>query len=344
MKNQNHLKVAMLVAVTAFMLSCKKDKPELNLPYPGLGPKLFIVNEGQFQAGNGSVSAYGTQTKKVDPDFYATQNGGAKIGDIAQSMIRHNNEYFIVVNNSGKIVVCDESLKKKGEITGITSPRYIQPIGGDEAYVSGNYAGIVTRVNLANRSILGQINVPGTTETFAMLGNDVFVCNSSNGFLYRIDATHHKVTDSIDAGAGASWVVLDKHNKLWVLGYGDFTGGPGYLKCIDPSTWKVERTMEMPATAFASRLCLNPGRDTLYYLANGIQRMPVTATTLPATPFVPAGTMALYALEVNPKTYHVYAADVIDYVQKSSILVYDAAGTKVTEFKAGVVSTDFFFE
>src|SRR5688500_18822509 len=92
---------ALLMTVFA---ECKKDKPEPESPLPpgqpgdpAQGKRVFVLNEGGFNVGKGTVSAYYPSTGHVVSDFYAQQNAGAALGDVVFSMIRHKDEYFIVV-------------------------------------------------------------------------------------------------------------------------------------------------------------------------------------------------------------------------------------------------------
>lgn len=346
-KNKHRLtRAAALIVSLAFVApSCKKDKPEPVVPEIGNGLRVFVVNEGPFLSGNASVSAYSPYSKQVDADYFGTQNQGAKLGDVAQSILRHKEEYFIVVNNSGTIVVCDRSFRKTGEISGLSSPRFIQVVNGDEAYVSDFKSNAVTRVNLATRSVIGKIPLPGFTEGMTMHDNYVYVCNSASEYLYRINTQQHQVTDSIRVGYGGSSVVVDRNKRIWVLAGGNFfTGTPGSLSSIDPVTLEVEKNLVFEAGVFPSRLCLNASSDTLYFLADGVRRMSVSENALPGAPFVPSESMSFYALEVNPHTHQVFVSDAIDYVQQSSVIVFSPQGQRVTEFKAGVVATDFYFE
>jgi hypothetical protein len=304
-----------------------------------------VLNEGAFGSGKGSVTLYEPDTKLVVEDYYKQQNSGGALGDVVQSMIRHKDEYFIVVNNSGKIVVCDLGFKKKGEITGLASPRQILPVGGDLAYVTDYKSGHVALLNLASRSIVQQIPLPGFTEGMTMHDGSVYITNTSRNYLDKADPVQHKIVDSIDVGPGGSAVVADKNGKIWVIGGGDYlTSTPGRLTRIDPASWTAELSLVFDQNAYATRLCLSPGKDTLYYLDNGIRRMPVSASQLPSAPWIEAGTRSFHALKVNPRTHQVFVSDVIDYVQKSSVIIYNPNGDEESQFKAGVIATDFYFE
>ena len=349
MKRWSKLSGTWLLATTVLFFGCRKDNPQPEPrpqpPPPPQEDRVFVLNEGAFGSGKGTVSLYNPATQGVTEDYYAQQNPGGALGDVVHAMIRHKDEYFVVVNNSGRIVVCDVDFRKKGEIAGLASPRYILPIGGDLAYVSDFKSGSVAVVNLVSRSIVQQVALPGFSEGMVLHNGLVYVTNPSRSYLYKVDPAQHKVIDSIDVGPGGSGVVYDENGKLWVLGGGDYiTGTPGRLSRINPQSWTVELSLPFAQDAYASELCLSPGRDTLYYLDNGIRRMKVSDAQLPAAPWIAAGTRAFYALEVNPETHQLFVSDVIDYTQKSSVHVFGSDGQERAMFKAGVIATDFYFE
>src|SRR5258706_8931527 len=104
--------------------ACVKDKPVVQSPSRvEIGSrKVYVVNEGTFHGSNATVSLYDPSGKQVVESYFTSVNN-LPLGDIAQSMNTINGNYYIVVNNSGKVVVCDENFRKTGEVTGLTSPR-----------------------------------------------------------------------------------------------------------------------------------------------------------------------------------------------------------------------------
>src|SRR5690348_2003273 len=119
------------VAVIMTIFSCKKDKDNSSPTVLNLQGGVFIANEGNFQTANSSVSYYNPDTKSNIQDVYKQVNGRSP-GDICQSMQLINSKLYIVVNNSGKIEVCDPvTMKNTSTINGLTSPRYILGVNPD---------------------------------------------------------------------------------------------------------------------------------------------------------------------------------------------------------------------
>ena len=72
--------------------------------------------------------------------------------------------------------------------------------------------------------------------------------------------------------------------------------------------------------------------------------MPISATNLPTGPFITATSNNFYAIAVDDKDYTVYVSDAIDYIQRSTVMVYNSHGQFKIAFKAGINSSGFYFE
>lgn len=339
----NHKLIIPILLFLAFS-SCVKDEPD-PIPNPVvLGPakKVYVVNEGNFGSNNAGITLFNTGTGNGSEDYYKERNG-IGLGDVAQSMTKLNGDYYIVVNNSNKIVVCDSTLKLKRTISGLTSPRYVIGVSASKGYVSDLYANGISIIDLVTGVKTGSISLPGSSEQMVMLTNKVFVANSAKDKLYVINTSSNSVTDSISVGINASSLVLDKHNKLWVLSSGT-SSVQGKLSLIDPATNSVTWSQSFALNEKAGMLCINGTKDTLWYAnKDGICRMPIVSTSLPNA-FI-TSTSNVYGLGVHPTRFEVYVADAMDYVSKSKIYAYKSSnGVLFGNFKAGFISNGFYFE
>lgn len=339
-----------IFAVASLLLfACVKDKPN-DIMQPevsiGGGPKVYITNEGNFGSNNASVSLYETATGNNVSDIYKSQNNSAALGDVCQSMNKINNKYYIVINNSGKIAVVNPNdFKLITTITSLQSPRFILPVTFNKAYVSDLYANAISVIDLNTNTKTGSIPCSGWTEQMVLIYNKAFITNNKSNYTYVINTITDQIIDSIYVGKFAGSIVTDKNSKIWVLSGGDSPNSiVGKLSRIDPVTLNIELTLSFSSTDSPSNLCINATKDTMYFLNSSVYRMPISSTILPGSAFVTSSANTFYGLGVSDKDYNIYVSDAIDYIQKSSILVYSPNGIQKTSFKAGVNASSFYFE
>lgn len=343
------MKLYYLIAILFLLTSCVKDKPQepatSNVSI-NANSKVLIVNEGNYGWNNASVSVYDASSGAIADDYYKQQNNNQNLGDVCQSITKYNNHYYLVVNNSNKIIVTDaSSFTKTATINGFNSPRYLLPVTYNKAYVSDLFANSVQVVDLNTNTITGSIPCHGWTNEMALIYNKAFVTNLESNYCYVINTMTDAIIDSVNIGKGGSSIVIDKNSKVWILTSGNTTSAQnGKLVKINPVTMQIEATQNFTTSDHPQELCINKTRDTLYYLNKGICQFPITSVQLPSTPLVNAGSKVYYGLDVNPKDYSIYVSDAIDYVQKSKIEVYDATGNLKTSFTAGIISNGFIFE
>lgn len=340
-------KYFLILFLSSVFASCVKDKPN-NPVQPQVqlssSKKVYVINEGPFQGGgNGTISLYDPANKEVLENFYETQNN-SQIGNIAQSLNYINGKYYIVVNNANKIIVCDNQFKKTAQISGLNSPRYILAVTNQKAYVSDLYANAISIVDLNSNTKIGSITCFGKTEKMVLLYNKAFITNTDNKYVYVVNTLNDLITDSIFVGEGAGSIVIDKNDRVWVLGSGTISSPAGRLTKINPLNNQVENSFAFPAGDAPGNLCLNKTKDTLYFLNNSIFHMAISDAVLPANSFIEKGTKNFYGLGINPNDYTIYAADALDYSQRSQIYVYGPDGSAKANFKAGIASNGFYFE
>lgn len=331
-----------LLAVTG----CRKDKPEAPSDFAGtaIGEHgVFITNEGNFQWGNASVSYFDIATGNIVEDLYQPANG-APLGDVCQSMVLHDGKGYVVVNNSGKVVVVDpDSFTEQAVVTGFQSPRYFQPVGGNKAYVTDYYAGKVAVVDLTSNTITGYIPSSGTTQEMVFHAGKVYVVNESRGEIHVIDPATDAVSDTIVVNKGANSIAVDTNGKLWVACTGG-GGTPPAIKRIDPQTATVEASFNYTSSANNPwRLQINGTADTLYFLKGGVYRMAIDDHSAPTTAFIPADGRNLYGLGVDPGDGTIYLADALDYTQRGVVYRYKPDGTPLGTFLAGTIPGSFCF-
>ncbi len=333
-----------LLAAFVLLPSCKKDKPEPAADQPvvvGATGGVYIANEGNFQFGNSKVSYYNIASGSAVEDLYQPANGVA-LGDVCQSMSLFNGKGYVVVNNSGKVVVVDpSSFVATATITGFNSPRYFLPVSNSKAYVTDIHANGIAVVNLSTNTITGSIHCPGWTEELVLAYGKAYVTNETRDKVYVIDTSNDQITDSITVSMGGNSIVADANGKLWVM----CSSASSKLYRIDPVSMQVEELYTFPNSSDSPwRLNINSGSDTLYYLNKDVYRMPISASALPGSPFVATDGRNLYGIGVEPNSGVVYVADAIDYVQRGTVYRYKADGSLINSFQAGIIPGEFCFQ
>lgn len=302
---------------------------------------LLIINEGNFQSGNGSLSFLGFTNDSIQLNVFQNING-RPLGDVVQSAVRVGNRVWIVVNNSGKIEAVDlPEMKSSCQITGLISPRYILPLQNEKALVSDLYANAISVIDLENCNKLGEIQVSAWTEEMLQIGNDVFVAQTGTDQVLVIDANSLAITDSIQVGREPNSLVADKNGKLWVLCSGGLNEAMPQLDRIDPQMKQVEaRLFFDDIQSSPSELELNPGGDALYYLDGGLFKLAISDSLLPTNPFVGNGSQSFYGLGIDPISGAIYLSDAKDFQRRGTIHRYFENNLSAS-FEVGIIPGSF---
>jgi hypothetical protein len=311
------------------------------------GSGVFIINEGNFNWGNGSISYYSYDSSKIYNDIFKTTNE-RPLGDIPNSMIISGDKVYIVVNNSGKIEVVEKiNFKSVETISGLISPRNIAAVDNYKAYVTSLYSDSVTIIDLTENSVSGYINLRRTSESIVITGEKAFISNWVGGKeVMVINTDLDKVVDSIEVGIEPESMVLDKDFILWVLCNGGWKRENfAELVGINIQTNDVVKQFIFPSK-LNSPLCLQTdgNGDTLYYIENGIKCMSINAPELPSTSLIPEWDRLFNKIGINPVNGDIFATDAVDYQQKGFILLHDKHGTLISSYQAGIIPSSVYFK
>ncbi len=350
-------KLFFIILISIFM-SCKKEPPETKEYQVDEG--VFICNEGNFMSGNSSLSFFNTKTNVIYNQVFFNANN-FPLGDVCQSMFIYGDYGFIVVNNSGKIIVIDKkTFKYKASITGLVSPRFIEVVSSTKAYVTDYNSGIISVFNPMTFQKTGTINIGISTEAICKINTDIFVSSwSYNNKIFKINSLNNKVVDSLIVVIQPNSMVIDKNNKLWILSDGGFEGSPyGWEKAaitrINPLSFEIEHVYEFSdKNCSPTKLSINGTKDTLYYLnggwgatqsQTGVCKMALTDDNLPINVLIPQGARLFYGLSIDPQKNVVYVSDAVDYVQKGWVYRFKTNGSIIDSCKVDIGPANFCFK
>jgi len=340
----------MFFFLALMVCSCikKGSDPDVNSVSPYLkGDGVFVINEGNFMAGNGTISFYSYTTKEIYNDLFPQANG-RPLGDVPNSMIIFENTGYIVVNNSGKIEVVDKNnMQSLKTIDSLNSPRNILIINSSKAYVSSLYSNSLTIIDLKLNSVKGSINIRRSSESMVLIGNKVFISSWYNGKdIMVVDAIMDKVTDSIVVAPDPESMVIDKNNNLWILCSNDYSGNYfAAMIVVDAASDKIEKQYQFPSKfVHPSSLQINSTKDTVYFVNNDLWRMSIQSSGLPDKPFKLSNGRQIYKLGVDQRNGKIFFTDVLDYQQKGYILQLNPNGVPIDSCRADIIPGSFCFK
>lgn len=328
--------IIVFIAIISSSCNILKDEPEL--PFPE-GRGAFILNEGNYLAGNGSLSFYSFETEKIYDNLFSARND-RPLGDIPTFIAVDDDRAFIIVNNSGTVEVIDLiTMESLGTITGIISPRQMV-IRERKAYVSSLMSDLIYIVDIDNLVVTGTVDIGCNSEAMVIAGNMLFAANWSGGDkITVVNLTDNTVETEIKTGLEPESMVLDRNNRLWVLCTGGYMNEeiPRIVK-INALTMAVEDELEF-RTVYdnPSSLTVNGGGDTLYYIDEGVRRMTLAAATLPENAFISTGGRLFYKLAASPWNGMIMVTDAIDWQQKGDLLIYNRNGSLVDTEQCGII-------
>lgn len=362
----------LLTLVSFLLFSCKPDTPVTPSGYT-IGSGVFVLNEGNYQFSNGSLTFYDPIADTVINDLFSKVNH-APIGDVPQSMALVDGMLYIVVNNSNYIykvnantLYCDMATAFR--LGDFYSPREMHFVASNKAYVSDLIGHGLWIVNPQEMTHNGFIETGKTTEKIVQVGNELYVSNwsyyyndpnshDSYNTVQIIDVNNDVMVAEIEVGKEPNTMVVDKNGHVWVLCEGrsweDEYGENPTLWEIDPMLKTAERRYEFKGPydfdddikGVASSLKINPSGDLLYLVYNGdVRRFDINTFELSETFHITPEPQGLfYNMAVEPNTGDLYVADAKNYMMNGTVYRYSNDGVLLASFQAGLIPSAMLFK
>lgn len=329
----------LFLSAAILLASCTKDPDDQSGSFLS-GNGVFIINEGNFLGGNGSLSFYSYDSLKIYNNLFINANG-RPLGDVPNSMAISGERIYIVVNNSGKVEVVDKNtMESVKTITGLKAPRNIAIISSSKAYVTSIYSDSLAILDLSDNSVSGYINVRRTSEAISVIRNKAFVANWVGGNeVMVIDTDTDRVTDSVEVAPEPESMVIDRNNILWVLCNGGWKREYfAELIAVNTSTNEIEKRLPFPLIQQSpSCLQINGDGSALFFLESGVYKIRNDASSIPAEALIPQTEQYFYKLGINPVNGDILVTDAVDYQQKGHLLIYKSDGTPESDQLADII-------
>lgn len=299
--------------------------------------RVYIINEGNFTWGNASFSIYDPLRKTISNNVFSAVNN-RPLGDVAQSVLLHNNHAFLVVNNSGKVEVLHESdLTAVASIAGLASPRYMVE-AANKLFISDLYANAISVCNSNTFQVSGQIAVPGWTEQLLPINGELWCVGAGNNNMYLIDPVAEQLIDSVAVGEEPNSAVLDAEGFLWVLCSGGFDEELPTLHKIDVQNRQVVLTHSFAELSQSpTALAINASGTHLFWLNTDLWTMHIHDSALPATAAIAAANRNLYNVAVHPLSNEIYLTDARSFVEEGTVYRYAETLQPVDSFQCGII-------
>ncbi len=339
-----------------FLASCSSDDDDTQ-PTPdeaAFQHGIFILNEGNFGAGNASVDFLSNEGV-VTHDIFSLINN-EPLGDVAQSIYMDGDYAFIVLNGSAKVEVVNRySFEKLGTVsTGLVNPRYMTILNG-KGYVT-NWGDptdpsddFVAVINLSNFTVSSTIPVAEGPEQIVSVNNLLYVAHMGGwnfgNTISVINPGTNSVSSSIQTGDVPKSLIAS-NDFLYVLcsgkpaWSGDETVGSMIL--FDTNTNLQISTVQFPLGVHPTKLVTDG--NMLYYteadIVKAVDMLDISnSTTLFSTSS--QGVFGAYGMAVS--NGKVYIGDAGDYTSDGKVLIYTTTGNLIGTHTAGLLPNNFGF-
>jgi YVTN family beta-propeller protein len=347
MKSKKILNFLMLITtVSPFLTSCDSGK-DTQVKTPEVSAGVFVLNEGQFEKNNASLTYYDFTTGFGSNDIFLDKNNRG-LGDTGQDMIKYGSKLYIAVYGSNTIEVVDAASGISLKSFSLQSPRSLTAANGKVYIVQ--FDGHVAQMDTTTYAIDKTIAVgPGPNKS-VIANAKLYVANS--GSFAAKDSTISVINLSTFSETKKIVVNLnpygemqaDSYGNVYIVSNGNYSNIPGKFQRIEAGTDKVT-DINIPVQGFViegdNAYIFNYSVDfstwqaaagtstiTVYDVKNEkkLNDNIITSSSVELTP---------YSIAVNPITKDIYLGTT-DYSTKGKMYCFDSTGKSKFSFSTGI--------
>lgn len=313
-------------------------------------PGMYILNGGNSEANNASLSFYDFTTGAVVSDVYKDANHSG-LGDSGEQILIYGSKTYITVTTSNRVVVLDQkhrlvrSIEPKEGETPMNPRRMVAHEG--KIYLTYFYGHQVAILDTATLKIEKTVKVGRYPEQLTVANGKLYVANSGGldfpnygKTVSVINPSSLQVEKTIDVLLNPVQITSDSQGDVYVISMGDYGDVKNTLQRIDGKTNEVTKIDN------ASRMTIV--NDKLYYIyaqwgdtqANFKVYDALTEKVVNEN-FITDGTVfptatdksgpSLEALSVDPATGKIYITET-PFGSTSTLYIFSAAGKQESKF------------
>lgn len=345
-----------------FLLACKSEKSSAGEDSGLLNHKflngVWVANEGNFTFGNASISHVQMDGTVINDAFQKVN--GLPVGDVLQSVNVIGDYLFLVVNNSGKIHVCDRiTLKLIKTITGFVSPRYIARYNESYAVVSDLYDENLAIVNLNTLEREDEIKGGHSSEKLLVDGNLIFTNTwVGENVVRKIKWSPGGATETWTSYFETSPIDIEfVEDKIWVACLAE-DGKLGSLAVLEPrlnAQMVIDTVIEFQnSDASPNHLTYAPSKNQILFLASahpnnpakegGVFAVDPITFEISEEPIVARGPRLFYTMEWSEENGRLYLTDAKDYLSPGALLVYNFENQREQTAAVGIIPGNIFIQ
>ncbi len=341
-------------SLIVLLSSCHPEKtqpaPESVFQEPG----FFIVNEGPFQSGTGTIDFFHEADDSLISSIFQLKNH-FPLGNIVQSVFSIDGRYmYIVVNNANKIeVVNQQDFASLNTIEHIPYPRYILTDAG-KLYVSAwdNSVKVFALEDSVHLSLKKEIPAGTGPEKMWIENHTLWVLNQGG---FDIDSTvsimdtgEDVLVKNLSVYPKPTGIVSDYKGRIWIMCSGrGWNGIPqeddseAHLLGIDAVSYEVEVDLAFPDKHLHPvNLTVNRQGNILYYIYQEcVMSQDVDADSLQMK-CCWKSSHGLYGLGAYKND--ILVSDPVDYNQRGRVYRISESGEIVDSLHCGIIPGNFF--
>lgn len=329
---------------------------EVRGPYDQQG--VFILNEGNFNTPNGSISFLSDSAgHDVVNNITQEANDGRLLGDVIMDLDLVGDRAYIVANNSNKVDVVNAYTFELEGIVDLKQPRHFTAGGPGKAYVSEWVAfgqpGQVSVIDLNTLKVVKTIPVGPQPEELLVVDGKLYVAISGADVITVINTSTDAVETNIQVSDGPAELEVGIKNRLWVLAKGKTVYNDDWSVNYDETTAGALVSVNTANNTVINTLTFGSNQHTpdnlaitgdggrLYYnYQGGTFEQNASSASLAITPLIDR---SFYGLGVDPENGYIYGGDSNAFAGDGTVYIYQPDGTKVSEVKVGIGPNGFVF-